>query len=79
MSFDPDFSKFQLKVNAAGSWANVGSFDVGDEEGVKAACLTLAEKSKGRVKFKTMDAAGGNLEMLSYAIAGGLQWRKSRT
>jgi hypothetical protein len=45
MAFDPDFSKFQLKVNSAGSWANVGRFDVEDEEAVKAACLALAEKS----------------------------------
>lgn len=75
IAVEPDFTTFELKVNAAGSWAKVGSFNVADEVAVKMACLTLAENCRHRVKFKTMDADGGELEMLSYKTNGGLCWR----
>lgn len=76
MSTDPDFTKVTLKLNASGSWANVGVFRVDDYDRVKTACLILAESATGRLKFKLVDAIGGELEFLEYKLSGGLNWRK---
>lgn len=62
----PDFTRCQLKVNAAGSWANVLTLTTEDYDRVKTACLTLAECAEGRVRFKLLDADGGILEVLDY-------------
>lgn len=77
MKTDPDFEKVTLKLNAAGSWANVGVFRADDYDRVKTACLILAECATGRLKFKLLDAAGGELEFLSTGIMGVPQWRSS--
>ena len=79
---EPDFTVCQLKVNAAGSWANVANVTSADYDRVKTACLMLAECAIGRLKFKLLDAEGGILEMLEvgrgdvdgYALA----WRAPR-
>lgn len=77
MSTDPDFSKVKLKLNASGSWCNVCVFRTDDYDRVKTACLILAECATGRLKFKLVDAVGGELEFLEYKLPGGLNWRKS--
>ena len=79
---EPDFTVCQLKVNAAGSWANVANVTSADYDRVKTACLMLAECAIGSLKFKLLDAEGGILEMLAtgrgdvdgYALA----WRTPR-
>lgn len=75
MSTDPDFGKIKLKLNASGSWANVGVFRVDDYDRVKTACLILAESSTSRLKFKLVDAVGGELEFMDYRLPDGLRWR----
>ena len=71
------FTTFELKVNAAGSWANVGRYPAADYDRVKTACLILAETAKNSVKFKTLDEDGGGLEVLSMD-GGSLKWRDAR-
>jgi hypothetical protein len=73
----PDFSKVKLKLNASGSWCNVGVFRLGDYDRVKTACLILAESSTSRLKFKLVDAEEGELELLEYKLPSGLNWRKT--
>lgn len=79
---EPDFSICQLKVNAAGSWANVLNVTSQDYDRVKTACLMLAECALGRLKFKLLDADGGILEMLDVGSGGvdgyDLAWREPR-
>jgi hypothetical protein len=76
MKTDPDFSKVTLKLNASGSWCNVGVFRLDDYDRVKTASLILAECTTGRLKFKLVDAEGGELEFLECKQPGGLNWRK---
>jgi len=73
---DPDFEKITLKLNASGSWCNVSRFRADDCDRVKTACMILAETATGRLKFKLVDAQGGELEFLEYKLPGGLNWRK---
>ena len=79
---EPDVTVCQLKVNAAGSWANVANVTSADYDRVKTACLMLAECAIGRLKFKLLDADGGILEMLD--VGNGevnryeLAWRAPR-
>lgn len=79
---EPDFTVCQLKVNAAGSWANVLNVTSQDYDRVKTACLMLAECAVGRLKFKLLDAEGGILEMLDVGpgdVDGyNLAWRQPR-
>lgn len=77
MKADPDFGKVALKLNASGSWCNVGVFRVDDYDRVKTACLILAECATGRLKFKLVDAEGGELEVLDCKQLGFLNWRKT--
>lgn len=74
MKADPDFEKVTLKLNTSGSWCNAGVFRSDDYDRVKTACLILAETSTCRMKFKLLDAAGGELELLSGG-PDGLRWR----
>lgn len=76
MITEPDFSKVKLKLNASGSWCNVGVFRLDNYDHVKTACLILAESSTSRLKFKLVDAEEGELEFLDYKQPGGLNWRK---
>lgn len=78
MKTDHDFSNVTLKLNASGSWCNVGVFRVDDYDRVKTACLILAETATGRLKFKLVDADGGELEFLEYKLPNGLIWRKTK-
>jgi hypothetical protein len=64
MGEDKDFHRAQLKVNAAGSWANVLTCKTDDYDRVKTACLVLAECATTPLKFKLLDAEGGTLEVL---------------
>lgn len=79
---EPDFTVCQLKVNAAGSWANVANVTSNDYDRVKTACMILAECAIGRLKFKLLDADGGILEMLDVGRGGidgyELAWREPR-
>lgn len=74
MKADPDFEKVTLKLNASGSWCNAGVFRADDYDRVKTACLILAETSTSRMKFKLLDAAGGELELLDSKLDG-VKWR----
>lgn len=76
MNTDPDFEKIRLKLNASGSWVSGGVFRVDDYDRVKTACLILAESSTSRMKFKLVDAVGGELEFLEYKLPDGLKWRR---
>lgn len=76
MKGDPDFNTFKVKINASGSWGNVGVYKTDDYDRVKTACLILAETATSRLKFSTVDAAGGVIEILS-SQANGLMWRKN--
>lgn len=76
---DKDFTHCQLKVNAAGSWANVLDLKTDDYERVKAACETLENCAEGRLRFKLLDADGGLLEVLDYDRASGrIHWHTPR-
>ena len=79
---EPDFTVCQLKVNAAGSWANVANVTSADYDKVKEACLMLAKCALGRLKFKLLDADGGILEMLDVGSGDvdgyALTWRAPR-
>lgn len=59
---EKDFSRVLLKINTAGSWANVVSFDVARLDEVKAACVVLANAQGRSVRFKILDAEGGVIE-----------------
>ena len=61
---DKDFTEMQLKLNSSGSWSNVLRCGVAREQEVKAACEALVKASIGRLKFKLLDAAGGELAHL---------------
>jgi len=58
-----DFSRVQLKINTAGSWANVISYPVDRYVEVKEACEVLAEAQGRNVRFKIVDAEGGTIEL----------------
>lgn len=68
MKTERDFTEVQLKANASGSWMNVLTCKSEDCDAVKRACETLANAARGaargRLKFKLLDAAGGELERL---------------
>lgn len=55
--------RVQLKINTAGSWANVVSYDVKHNDEVKAACEVLAKAQGRNVRFKILDAEGGTIEL----------------
>lgn len=61
---DPDFSEVKLKCNASGSWMNVLTCKTDDIAPVQQACLVLVKASRLRLKFKLLDAAGGELANL---------------
>jgi hypothetical protein len=59
---DLDFSKVHLKANAYGSWMNVLVCDADRMDKVRAACQVLMKHSIRRLKFKFLDANGGEIE-----------------
>lgn len=77
MSTDSDFSKVQLKCNTRGSWFNVGRFDTNDYDRIKTACVVLSECAVGRIKFKLIDADGGEIETLQRNNYGQQVWVRS--
>ena len=60
---EKDFSRVLLKVNTAGSWANVVSYAFARNDEVKAACEVLASASGRSIRFKFLDAEGGVIEL----------------
>ena len=76
MATDYDFSEVDLKINAAGSWCNVGRFPSDKLDEVKQHCLALAWAARGSLHFKLVDAVGGTLERLS-AKNGKLEWNEA--
>ncbi len=60
---DKDFSRVQIKVNTAGSWANVVSCSVAHYAEVKVALEVLAKAQGRNVRFKILDAEGGVIEL----------------
>ena len=61
---DLDFTKVQLKANASGSWMNVLTCAADDMDQVRMACEVLMKHSTSRLKFKFIDANGGEIECL---------------
>lgn len=59
---EKDFSRVLLKINTAGSWANVVSYNVAHYDEAKAACEVLAKAHGRSIRFKILDAAGGVIE-----------------
>ncbi len=51
-------SRYTVKVNCSGSWANLIHCDANRLPGVKAACEDLAKAHGGSISFKVIDAAG---------------------
>lgn len=70
MSRERDFSTVTFKVNTAGSWANLVGVPTERYDEAKAACTALAKAAGDRVKFKILDAAGGEIESYGYDRAG---------
>lgn len=67
--------KIYLKLNASGSWGNVGVFHLDDQDRVKTACLGMAEMAISRMKFKLVDAAGNELAFLDRNKDGEMEWK----
>lgn len=75
------FTTFELKVNAAGSWANVGRYPAADYDRVKTACLihrllsALTSFGIGAANvtvLKIMPGPTGWLEVAAYLLGGPL-------
>lgn len=75
---DPDFSKVTFKVNAAGSWATLVHCSTERYDEVKAACAVIAQASGQRVRFKVVDAEGGEIEFYGPQAYGHYGWRESK-
>lgn len=74
MKTERDFTEVSLKANASGSWMNVLTCKSEDYDAVKRACETLVKAARSRLKFKLLDAAGGELEFLD-GLKG---WKRGR-
>lgn len=61
---DRDFSVITLKANASGSWLTVLRCPVEKETEVRAACLALRRAALSSLKFRLVDAEGGDLASL---------------
>ncbi len=59
-------SRLYIKVNTAGSWANLVSCEPGRIEYVKSACESLAVAGGGHMKFKICDADGMLIEQYNH-------------
>lgn len=64
MKGEPDFSMITLKANASGSWLTVLRCEVADEATVREAASVLRNKAVGSLKFKLVDAEGGEIASL---------------
>lgn len=53
--------RYQIKVNTAGSWANLVSCPRDRLDAVKAACEALAAVCNHGIAFKAVDAASGDI------------------
>jgi hypothetical protein len=69
---EKNFSRVLLKVNTAGSWANVVSYDVARYDEVKAAAEVLAKANGRSIRFKILDADGGVIEQYGPTKPNGL-------
>lgn len=54
-------NRYQIKVNTAGSWANLVTCPPDRLDACKAACETLAHAHGGSVSYKVVDAASGDV------------------
>jgi hypothetical protein len=72
-------SRLQIKVNVAGSWANLVSVEPAQLANAKAACVQLADAHGGPIAFKVIGADGQALAMLKrnhLSDNGGHDWRQ---
>lgn len=77
---DKDSSRIQIKVNTAGSWANLIHCDATRFAAAKAACAGLAEAHLGLIRFKALDEAGDVIEQYDdYVRGSGPRWYKPET
>ena len=59
-------ARLHIKVNTAGSWASLGSYDPERIEYAKLACESLAVAGGGNFKFKVCDADGTLIEQYNH-------------
>ncbi|MDR3055245.1 MAG: hypothetical protein LBU53_07570 [Zoogloeaceae bacterium] len=68
----PASPRFDLKVNAAGSWSRCGTFTAHDYPWVRANCVALANLSRAihrqRLVFKTLNEDGSVIEHLQAVV-----------
>jgi len=74
---EKDFSRVSFKVNASGSWANLVTCDTAHYDDVKKACEVIA-KASGRIKFKVLDADGGEIEYYGSDGSGSYGWHETK-
>lgn len=64
---DREFTCVTFKINTSGSWANLVNCSTDHYDEVKASCERIAKAGmSGGVKFKILDAAGGEIERYGY-------------
>ncbi|MDO8934209.1 MAG: hypothetical protein Q7U97_17605 [Rhodocyclaceae bacterium] len=76
MGKEKDFTRVTFKVNSSGSWANLVTCDAGRYDEVKKACEVIAKA--GHVKFKALDADGGELEYYGSDGRGSYGWHEPK-
>lgn len=69
---EPSGPLFELRVNAAGSWARCGYFHAPDYRLVTESCKTLIALANGKIAFKTLNNDDNSLiEKLDWETVGG--------
>lgn len=68
---------FEIKINASGSWANFGRFNVADQLIVCDALEVIVQSAKNSVKAKLLNEDDEELLYLSRAPDGSASWIKS--
>lgn len=66
----------EIKINAAGSWANFGRFNVADQLVVCDALEVIVQAAKNRVSAKLLNEYGDELLQLSRTPDGSARWIK---
>lgn len=67
---------FEIKINASGSWANFGRFNVADQLIVCDALEVIVQSAKNSVKAKLLNEDGEELLYLSRNPFGYAHWIK---
>ena len=79
MGFDKDFTRVQVKIKVAGSWANLVYCSVDHYDEVKLTCEQLAKIHQGSINFKIVDADGGTIEQYTPKPPNGKrEWHEPR-